>query len=217
MATPGDLVKTCFIEPMQGSFKKTPGTNPEAYFSSLSAKLSGFSEDALKAAASNLIERATSATWPYVGTITAACKSAQERLGAKESGQPNPVQAGYPWPEAVAVRVLINQDARLATSAALAGWHADLIDFVRREKRVPSMEEVEPFVVATMQRDARIAKQQQEALDVLRGEYNSKLEKLPANHRVQIMASSIANRRNRLAVMIAKEIEAREEVADDQL
>lgn len=218
MGAPRDLVKTCFVEPMQGTYKKTPGTNADAYFSSLSEKLTGFSEDVLKFAASDLTERATSSTWPYLGTITAACKSAQERLSAKqnaESKQSSPAGNGYPWPEDVAVRVLINKDASLTTGAALSGWHAELIDFVRREKRVPSTKEVEPFVVASMERDARIAKQQKEALDVLRGEFNTALEVLPANHPVQMMAHSIATRRNRLAVLIAKTVEAYGEVIDD--
>lgn len=217
MGAPGDIVKNCFYKPMKGTFKKTPGTNVEGYFSSLSENLEGFSEEVLRAAAASLIEKATSSTWPYVGTIKAACKSAEQRLTAgkqREPAQATPARLGYPWPEKVAIKVLISSDAKLATSAALAGWHADLIDFVRREKRVPTMQEVEPFVVATLARDRRIAQQQAEALEVLRGEYNSKLEALPAKHPVQIMAESIAIRRNWLAVLIAEEVETREEVAD---
>ncbi len=219
MGAPSDIVKTCFIEPMQGTFRKVPGSSPDAYFASLSEKLAGASEEVLAAVAASLIGRATSSTWPYVSAVVAACKDAEQRLKRdqqKKAGNAGAAQLKDPWLESVAVKALVDYDAKLATTAALEGWHAELIDFVRQDKRVPTKEEVKGFVVSTRARDARIANQHAEALRVLSEDHDSKLKVLPARHPVQILVTAIATRRSQLAVLIAKEIEAREEAAQEE-
>lgn len=210
-----DPIARYFLSVLGGTFKKVPGSNEEAYFSSLRDKLAEFSPEELKAAADALVLSARNSVWPFVGVCVTACKDAQRVQGVEAS---EPVQInGYPWPEQVAIKVLVGADADLATSACLSGWQADLVDFVRRQKRLPDMAETEGLVIGTMERNRRIKEQVLSALEVMRGEITQELAALPPNHPIQLMADTFDQRRERLADSIAEEVMRRKEVHNVQL
>ncbi|WP_109314763.1 hypothetical protein [Pseudovibrio ascidiaceicola] len=210
-----DLIALHFLSALGGTFKKVPGSNEEAYFSSLRDKLAPFPPDALKAAADTLVLAARNSVWPYVGVCVSACEDA-ERAQNAVAAEPMPT-SGYFWPEEVAIKVLVGADTDLATSACLSGWQGDLVDFLRREKRLPDLEEIEVLVVGTMERNQRIKGQVGAALEVLRGETTRELATLPPNHPIQLMKDTFDRRRVRLAENIANEILRREEVQHVEL
>ncbi|KZL00460.1 MULTISPECIES: hypothetical protein [unclassified Pseudovibrio] len=210
-----DLIAQHFLSTLGGTFKKVPGSNEEAYFTSLREKLSGFSEEVLKAGADALVLAAKSTVWPFVGECVKACTEAQRQL--EGTPEPSLQVGGYPWPEHVAIKIMVGANADTALSACLAGWQADLVDFVRREKRMPDMAETEILVVATMERNRRVAGQVKTALDVLRGETTRELAALPPNHPIQLMADTFERRRERLAGLIAKEVLRHGEMQDVEL
>lgn len=212
---PDDLIALHFLSTLGGTFKKVPGSNEEAYFTSLQEKLGGFSEEVLKAGADALVLAAKSTVWPFVGECVKACTEAQRNLEGKP--EPSLQVGGYPWPEHVAIKIMVGVDADIAVSACLSGWQADLVDFVRREKRMPATAETERLVVATMERNRRVADQVKTALDVLRGETTRELAGLPPNHPIQLMANTFERRRERLAGLIAEEVLRHEEMQDVEL
>lgn len=212
---PNDPIALHFLGTLGGTFKKVPGSNEEAYFTSLREKLGVYSPEVLKAGAGALVLAAKSTVWPFVGECVKACTEAQKNL----EGVPEPVLqvGGYPWPEHVAIKIMVGADADIAVSACLSGWQADLVDFVRREKRMPDMGETERLVVATMERNRRIADQVKAAIEVLRGETTRELAALPPKHPIQLMADTFARRRERLAGLIANEVLRHEEIQDVEL
>lgn len=195
-----------FANPLKGTFSKTTGVSEKVYFSDLCNRLARFDADVLKLASERISRRATSRSWPFPGKCQQVCEEvARERSAARRREQRgNDDRWGLP--EEAALRILVSQDADLAMKAVKGEWHSDLVDFIKRNHRMPSMEEAERLVVDCGIRKRNQVLAEEAALRSLFGDKDWVGRQLPDNHPRKIMWNAFTARRARFAEKISEAV-----------
>ncbi len=154
-------VKSQFIRPLLGVFRKTPGTDENGYFQLLNDKLSRFSPEDLAAAAEQIALEAEKQTWPMLKDCITACETAKARRLAAEKTQERPAQTNPDagMPEEAAMRILAAEAPSLAAEACDGDWIVNLVRFVQAQKRIPDGREISDLRSEKTRIDARIEEQ----------------------------------------------------------
>ncbi|SDQ99417.1 hypothetical protein [Pseudovibrio sp. Tun.PSC04-5.I4] len=194
-----------FVAPLRGTFSRTPGASDKEYFADLCTRLSGFDERILRGASDRVFRKAASQTWPLPPKCVEACEETARETYTRTKRDRVLNKAAVGLPEDAAVRILVAEDMNLGLRACNGDWQGDLIDFIKRNHRMPDVCECEGLIVAAIARSQRLHKQEQAALNGLFGRDVSG-RVLPDNHPVKIMLNAFTARRERFATMIAQNV-----------
>ncbi len=154
-------VYTHFIKPLEGLFKRPPGSSEKEYLNLLKTKLSGFDPVDLREAADDIAMKAESQTWPLPGFCVKACEAAKAKRLAAEKPQTNIPVPGEPlrMPEDAALRIIAAEDAAMGLAACDGSWIVSLLEFVQENKRMPVGREVDDVRATASRVSVRIEEQ----------------------------------------------------------
>ncbi|MFS8180883.1 hypothetical protein ACMG4P_04895 [Pseudovibrio denitrificans] len=194
-----------FANELRGTFSRTTGSSDKAYFADLCKNLEGFDPDILKEAASRLMRRAKTQTWPLPGVCLEACEVVARERSAAQKREKRAHDGRWGLPEDAALRILVSSDATLALNAVVGEWHGDLVDFIKRNHRMPTGAEVERVVVDCEARKRKQAREEEAELRAVFGK-NWGGRELPACNPRKIMWNAFKARRDRFAEKISEAV-----------
>ncbi|WP_057466099.1 hypothetical protein [Pseudovibrio sp. POLY-S9] len=203
--SPAHPVLENFVKPLRSTFSKTPGASEQDYFADLCKNLEGFREEVLSVAADRIMRRAKYRTWPFPGKCLEACEEVAREYTAAARRDQRSHDEQWGLPEEAALRILVSSDASLAINAVVGEWHGDLVDFIKRNHRMPNEAEIERVVVDCETRKRNQAREEEAELRAIFGDSWGGKE-LPARNPRKIMWNAFKARRERYAEKISEAV-----------